>query len=123
VFILPNGLLLAKGPFGVPGRLLLSGAGELDGPNSFKGAGDDDPDLLAGLSKGLGDAPALLAGLSNGLGAAPDRLVGLSNTLFLVDTVGSAVDLSKGFGAAAGTGSGFGSAGKMDFSSFSSTTP
>ena len=123
MFILPNGLLFATGPFAVPGRLLLSGAGELDGPNSFKGAGDDDPDLLAGLSKGLGDAAALLAGLSNGLGAAPDRLVGLSNTLFLVGTIGSVVDFSIGFGTAAGTGSGFESAGKMDFSSFSSITP
>ena len=123
VFILLNGLLFAKGPFGVPGRPVLSGAGELDGPNSLKGAGDDDPDLLAGLSKGLGDAAALLAGLSNGLGAAPDLLVGLSNTLFLVGTIGSVADFSNGFGAGAGAGSGFGSAGRIDFSSFSSTIP
>ena len=118
VLTLLSGLLLAKGPFGVAGRLLPNGAGELDGPNSFRGAGDAVPDLLAGLSKGLAD---LLAGLSKGLGAAPDLLVGLSNKLFLVGTRGSVADLSTSFGATAG--SGLGSAGKMDFSSLSSTTP
>ena len=89
---------MAKGPLGVAGRLLLSGDGELNGPNSRRGAGDPVPDLLAGLSKGLAD---LLAGLSNGLGAAPDLLVGLSNTLFLVGRTGSVADFSNG-GAATG---------------------
>ena len=94
-----NGLLLANGPLGVAGRLLPNGDGELDGPNSFNGAGDPFAALLAGLSKGLAD---LLAGLSNGLGDAPDLLVGLSKTLFLVVNVGSVFDFSTGFGAGAG---------------------
>lgn len=121
---LPKGLRLANGPFGVDGRPLPDGAGELDGPNSFNGDGDPAPDLLAGLSNGLAD---LLAGLSNGLGDAPFLLVGLPKTLFRVGMVGSVADFSSG--GAAGTtagaaaGSGFGSAGRMDFSSFSSTTP
>lgn len=115
-----NGLLLANGPFGVAGRLLPNGDGELDGPNSFKDDGDPVAALLAGLSNGLAD---LLAGLSNGLGDAPDLLVGLSKTLFLVVSVGSAFAFSTGFGAGAGAGSGLGSAGKMDFSSLSSITP
>lgn len=118
VLTLLNGLLLANGPFGVAGRLLPNGDGELDGPNSFNGAGDPFAALLAGLSKGLAD---LLAGLSNGLGDAPDLLVGLSKTLFLVVNVGSVFDFSTGFGA--GVGSGLGSAGNIDFSSLSSITP
>lgn len=113
-----NGLRLANGPFGVAGRLFPNGDGELDGPNSFNGDGDPVAALLAGLSNGLAD---LLAGLSNGLGDGPDLLVGLSNTLFLVGNVGSVAAFSNGWGA--GIGSGLGSAGKMDFSSFSSTTP
>lgn len=138
VLTLLSGLLLAKGPFGVPGRLLLNEAGELDGPNSFRGAGGAVPDLLAGLSKGLEDIPDLLAGLSNGLGAAvdllaglsnglgagPDLLVGRSKTLFLVGIIGSVAGFSPTLGAAVGlNGSGVGSAGKIDFSSFNSTTP
>jgi hypothetical protein len=115
-----NGLLLANGPFGVVGRLLPNGDDELDGPNSFKGAGDPVAALLAGLSNGLAD---LLAGLSNGLGNGPDLLVGLSKTLFLVVNVGSVFAFSTGFDAGAGGGSGLGSAGKIDFSSLSSITP
>jgi hypothetical protein len=65
-----NGLMLAKGPFGVLGRLLLRGAGELDRLNSLRGAGD----------------------------AVPDLLDGRSNTLFRVDTIGSVAAFSSGFG-------------------------
>lgn len=121
-----KGLRLANGPLDVEGRPVPNGVGELDEPNSFSGDGDPAPDLLAGLSKGLAD---LLAGLSNGLGEAPFLLVGLSNTLFRVGMVGSVADFSGSFGAAAGAatgaaaGSGLGSAGRIDFSSFSSTTP
>lgn len=112
---------MANGPFGVAGRLLPKEVDELDGPNSFRGDGDPVAALLAGLSNGLAD---LLAGLSNGLGAGPDLLVGLSNTLFLVGMVGSVTDFSKSFGGAgAAAGSGLGSAGRIDFSSLSSTTP
>lgn len=127
VLTLLSGLLLANGPLGVDGRPLPSGEGELDGPNSFNGAGDPAPALLAGLSKGLAD---LLAGLSNGLGDGPFLLVGLSKTLFRVGRIGSVADFSVGLGAGGGgvgvgaaAGSGLGSAGKIDFSSFSSTTP
>jgi hypothetical protein len=126
VLTLLNGLRLANGPLGVDGRPPPNGAGELDGPNSRSDAGDPAPDLLAGLSNGLAH---LLADLSNGLGDAPLRLVGLSKTLFRVGMVGSVADFSSGGGAAAGTtagaaaGSGLGSAGRIDFSSFSSTTP
>lgn len=135
VLTLLNGLRLANGPFGVPGRPLPNVPDELDGPNSLSGAGEAAPDRLAGLSKGLADLLAglskgladRLAGLSKGLGAAPDLLVGLSKRLFRVGTKGSVTDFSNGAGAGAGAGaaagSGFGSAGKMDFSSFSSTTP
>ena len=124
VLTLLRGLRLANGPLGVDGRPLPNEA-EVDCPKSLNGAGDPAPDLLAGLSKGLAD---LLAGLSNGLGDGPFRLVGLSNTLFRGGMVGSVADFSNGGGAAAGaagaaTGSVLGSAGKNDFSSFSSTTP
>lgn len=125
VLTLLSGLRLANGPFGVDGRPLPDAAGELDRPKSLNGAGDPAPDLLAGLSKGLAD---LLAGLLNGLGDAPFRLVGLSNTLFRVGMVGSVADFSNGGAAAvvaagAAADSGLGSAGRIDFSSFSSTTP
>lgn len=110
VLTLLSGLLLAKGPFGVPGRLLLNEAGKLDRLGSYRGAGDAVPDPLAGLSKGLG--------------AAPDLLVGRSKMLLLVGA-GDSVEVLAGVrGSGVGrSGSGTGSAGRMDFSSLSSITP